>query len=560
MATTYSCTIKKNGGNLHVRSSPSMSGKIIAKIPNGTKVTASKVQNGWYYIDKYKGWSSGNYIKATANNTSTNTPPKEAVTQTQVQTTSESDQIQSYLMYENPYASTDTSNYITTSLDGIYGIPYQFMSSVDRKLEGTKFGHMYADRIVARMPLLLLSPGRVNFTREFRSRNAAAQALQALIDTATPTDLNTLVNSTGRYYTFDYDYESYYNYVDAMCMSSAYFLGIHDTEIKINGKWTKIKDIKWAKAGNDAFKGIVSKSEYVAFYVDSLSTVNESFSNGTTESQLAGKINSFSDIGRELAFLTGVTTGNNLGFGEEEALQQAMSTVSTISNTYLNGNQLFTDIAKNFATVAVGGKLIFPEIWADSTYSKSYDINIKLRTPDCDKISWFMNICVPLCHLICLTAPRQAATEGPNAYISPFLVRGFYKGLFNCDMGIITDLSITRGKDRAWTLDGLPTEVDVSLTLKDLYSMLTLTGYDTPGAFANNIALVDYIANSCGININEPDLTRMVDIYVMLKGHKLKNVIPDVWLSIQQDIANLQMTTQSKLVGLLGSIDNFLPL
>src|SRR5699024_7465962 len=113
----------------------------------------------------------------------------------------------------------------------------------------------------------------------------------------------------------------------------------------------------------------------------------------------------------------------------------------------------------------------------DSDFSNSYDISIKLRTPDGDKLSWFLNIYVPLAHLICLTAPREASDAGPNGYISPFLVRGFYKGLFNCDMGIITNLSITRGREKAWTLDGLPTEVDVSMELKDLYKMLAITPY-----------------------------------------------------------------------------------
>ena len=29
----------------------------------------------------------------------------------------------------------------------------------------------------------------------------------------------------------------------------------------------------------------------------------------------------------------------------------------------------------------------------------------------------------------------------------------------------------------------------------------------------NNIALMDYIANFCGVNINEPDIKRTIDMY-----------------------------------------------
>ena len=50
-------------------------------------------------------------------------------------------------------------------------------------------------------------------------------------------------------------------------------------------------------------------------------------------------------------------------------------------------------------------------------------------------------------------------------------------------MGIVTSLQLSKGKERAWTLDGLPTEVDVTMEIKDLYSMFVTTSIDNPGAF-----------------------------------------------------------------------------
>lgn len=546
---------------LLVRSGPSTRYSVIGSIPVGAKnIKATKEQNGWYYTDR-GGWSSSNYLKVVKNlGNSIETPTQEKV-QTVVKSKEEilQEQMNSYIGYEEDVKSVgDPTNLIATSMEGIYGIPYQFMASVDRKIDNTQFGTLYADKIISRMPLLLISPGKVNFMRDWKSKSAAAQGLQKLLESATPTDLNTIIDNHGRYYTFDFDYVNYYKCVDAMCVTGAYFLGLQDTQIKVSGKWTALKNVSWANCGQNSFKSILSNREYVAFYIDSASTVNEDFSNSTTESQLASKINSFSDTGRELNFLLGVTTGNQFveNYGDSAAIESAMQTIQDISNQYLNGSQLFTDLAQNFATVAVGGKLIFPEIWSDSDYSKSYDINIKLRTPDGDKLSWFMNIYVPLAHLICLTAPREASESGPNGYSAPFLVKAFYKGLFNCDMGIVTSLNISRGKDKAWTLDGLPTEVDVSMTIKDLYSMMTLTSIDNPGSFVNNIALVDYIANSCGININEPDITRMLDVYVMLQSNRLKHVVPNAWYIIQQDIANRIRTSNDKLISLLGNLDS----
>ena len=345
-----------------------------------------------------------------------------------------------------------------------------------------------------------------------------------------------------------------------MCSTAAYFLNIPNAKIRINGEYVPITEAKWEDYGKNCFKSISSKRKYVAFYVDSATSASESFSNSTTESQLASKINSFSDTGRELRFLLGTAGGDEMLQSQESAIKSAMDTVTDVANKYLKGNQLFTDIANNFSTIAVGGKLIFPEIWADSEFSTSYDINIKLRTPDCDKLSWFMNIFVPLAHLICLTAPREADSSDANGYKSPFLVRSFYKGLFNIDMGIVTDLSITKGREKAWTLDSLPTEVDVSMTIKDLYKMMSISSDQSAGAFVNNLSLMDYIANSCGVNINEPDFSRSVEVYLMLKKQKFSHIWSDAWSMLNDDIQNRIMTTQSKITNLLGFVDSLMPL
>ena len=562
-AVNLRCTVVTNGGRLYIRSGPSMSYSIIGAFTNGTSgLRATQEQNGWYYMVDQGGWSSADWLRIDENlgvQQSVSRPAQEKVQKRYT----EADLLAMYReTQDSSFDAENISQLITKSIDGIYGVPYQFMPSVDPKMDGTMFGQIYAEKIIARMPLLLLAPGKVNFTRAYKDKDSAAQSILAQIDNAVGVDeLAQATNNAGRYYTFDYDYAEYYKYVNAMCMSGAYFLGIENAKIKVGDTYKDIKSVDWGSFGTDTFKKILSNREYVAFYVDSASQTNETLSNTTTESQLASKVNSFADTGREISFLLGATTGTEFAnsYGSQELIDQAMATIQDISSQYLNGNKLFEDIGKNFATIACGGKLIFPEIWSDSDFSNSYDINIKLRTPDGDKLSWFLNIYVPLAHLICLTAPREASDSGPNGYVTPFLVRGFYKGLFNCDMGIITSLSITRGREKAWTLDGLPTEVDVSLELKDLYKMLSITSYTSAGSFVNNIGLMDYIANMCGININEPDFTRSVEIYCMLKGYKLTHITTDIWHTIENDITNRIQSTQNRITNLLGTIDNILP-
>lgn len=545
---SWTCVIKTiTGVVLRVRNAPSTAGAIIGQIPNGITVQASKEDNGWYFIDQYGGWSSGTYMQVTGgptNTTAVNTNPESQKEEGKKKKKEKKEEISLEEALERYAESTvgdmKIKGLITKNLNGIYGLPYQFMSSVDKRIPGTKIGKIYADKIVTRMPLLLLTPGRVNFLRDYKSKKDAANTIMKVFDNISPINLNEMVSNVGRYYSFNFDYVNYYGCVNQMITSGSVFLGLQNVKVNVTGKWEKLGSVNWLDAGNDSFKGILSnRKEYVAFYIDSSTQVSENFSNDTTESQLSSTVNQASDVAREIQFLLGNTGVIPKAMKDENALENAMKTVDDIADKYLKGNKLLSDIGKQFTTVALGGKLLFPEIWSDSHFTKSYSISIKLRTPDGDKLSWFMNIYVPLCHLICLAAPIQSE-YGVSGYVSPFLVRAFYRGMFNCDMGIITDLSITKGKEGAWTIDGLPTEVDVDMTLKDLYSAMTITKENNPAAFCNNICLVDYIANTCGININEPDLLRTLDYYSMLKLNKFKHAIPNVWAKLQENVKNIE--------------------
>ena len=159
--------------------------------------------------------------------------------------------------------------------------------------------------------------------------------------------------------------------------------------------------------------------------------------------------------------------------------------------------------------------MIFPEIWGDSSFSRSYSFSCKLISPSGDKLSIFLNILVPIYHLLAFVMPR--ASSGQSFY-SPFMIRGYYKGIFNIDMGIMTDLNLEKGADGEWTPDGLPTVVDVSFTIKDLYDGIAMSTQDGENGLGimSNIAELDYIANSCGINIDEPEVTRTISMYITL--------------------------------------------
>ena len=554
--------------NTTIRASYSDASRAIGTVSTEGEYRASLLQNGYYYIDDLGGW----VIRARASTIRDDTPNatqsadgeyQSSVSQSTVQQISqftEEERKDIYMEYiNNEYGDVMNvddvgDNIMVDNLNGIYGIPYQFTETVDPRPDNSSFGSIYASRIITRMPLLMLSPGKVDFMNRSTSGEKLA-IFDALIGSENNSDtkLGDFIKKPGKYYTFAYDSENYWKYVNAMNNACAVYLGIQDVDININGVSGKAGSFHWEKATNDKFDSmLVSSESYVTFYADAETSKSEQYSNSTKASQLADTVNSFSDVAKEAMFLVGAHVGN-ISWVNAEDIDKAISQIGELGDRLLSGNgeSLVKDIAEEFSVIATGGKLIFPEIWSDSEFTQSFDVKIKLRCPCPNKVSWFLDICVPINHLRALTLPRTPYGEGvngkkfedeptANGYFSPFLVRGFYKGLWNCDMGIITDLSLSLGKEGSWTLDGLPSEVDVDMTIKDLYNVLAMTPSDQTTAFLNNTMFLNFLASSCGVSINKLDLDRSVDLYLMLKKNYWKDRLTgySFWQKATQGIQN----------------------
>lgn len=443
------------------------------------------------------------------------------------------------------------SDNIVKNLRGIHGAPYQFMEEVDARPSGSKIGRKYQERIVSRMPLLLITPGEPNYLTGFSAKTQSnlIDYLKTLHIDRGQTSIKDLLSdesSATRYFTLDFAYAQYYQYVNSMLRMASRFLEIHGRTFPgKNDKEVPLWKYDWSYYTMDNLPGVLSSKEYVAFYVESEESINETISNSTTQSVLASSLESGSDTVNEIRFLLGSYGAKLNSDLDDESSNQAISNIEEkLSDGIFKNNRLLKRLVGDAKTIVAGGKIIFPELWSDSSFSKNYSVSVKLRSPDCDKFSWFINIFVPLAHLICLAAPRQAFTSGksnPNAYYSPFIIRAFYKGLFSIEMGIIDSLSISKGAKCAWTIDGLPTEVDVEISLKDLYDNSLVINKNigrSNWSLIKATSMTDYIATSCGININKPDVSRMVDLFIMQKYNKVTDIPRQAWLSVEQSFAS----------------------
>lgn len=418
-------------------------------------------------------------------------------------------------------------------LRAILGMPHQFLPNTDPRLEDTNtvgenegFGRVYSEKIIKNIPLLLMTPGIPKFMAGF-STEQKNKIIGKLKEWTTETLDSIFGDGSGKYYSLKYAYTDYFNYVNAMLRSAAYFLEIQDE--KIDGKTLGTLNWLYATAQNGEGDGGVylhgNLADFlgpyagsIAFYADAGTTVDESFGNSTAESQLASALGGLSDQARELNFLIGNVggmAGVNLDVLSSSEVNETIETLTDKVNKVTGGSNIFSNILGKATNILAGGRIIFPEIWSDSSFSRSYSCSMKLVSPSGDKLSVYLNILVPIYHLLGFTLPRQADNQ---AYFSPFLVRAYYKGLFNVDMGIIPGLSITKGEEGEWTIDGIPTVANVSFEIKDLYDGMYMSqqSLDDDKSILSNIQELDYIANSCGINVNDQEVMRTIKMYFAL--------------------------------------------
>ena len=554
--------IKPRYTSVGYRDGAGSSSELIGFLDYNKTYTVTLYRNHYYFIPEVNGWVYKNYINITKDLAASATEEAteesqetvyemDEATKAQIQSFTEEEKESIYMQFVNTeYGNVMSNDAVTdtlliSDLNGVWGIPYQFPESVDPPLDENDssritFGYFYADRIINRMPLLIMSPGKVSFMQSYKDgqKTAILDALASSGDGNSQTVIGDFLSKPGKYYTFEYDQASYWEYVDAMNHACAVYLGIDDVEVSLNGKRGKLGSFHWKDCSNNKFDSLLNSNEsYVCFYADAETTKSESFSNSTQKSQLADSVNSMSDVAKEVMFLMGAHgEADVVSWIQEQSknITGIINEIGNIADDLLGGSTVVKELSKEFATIATGGKLIFPEIWSDSEFTQSLDVKIKLRCPCPNKVSWFLDILAPINMLIALTLPRTpygknilgedySGNPSANGYFSPFLVRAFYKGLFNCDMGIITDLSFSKGKEGSWTIDGLPSEVDVDITIKDLYNVMAMTNNNQPTEFLNNTTFLNYLANSCGISINKPDVERSIDMWMMAHSNSWRD-------------------------------------
>lgn len=295
----------------------------------------------------------------------------------------------------------------------------------------------------------------------------------------------------------------------------------------------------------DAYEEIdslMTGNNFVQFYVDSSVSSTDSMGNNTSESMIKSSFDSGSNFMKEISFISnsgGITATDdiaNFAASSAEALDAGITSIIGDSTNAIG--QMGTALSRLInltSNVVKGENIVFPEIYQSSSYSKDYNITVHLTTPYGSKLAYFLNIFVPMMHLIALAVPRQATG---NSTRSPFLVKAYVDGIFSCNLGIVSNLSISKTAD-GWNTSGLPNEVDVSLTIVDLYSSLSITPASQPQLFVNNYSLIEFLATNCGLNLaDQSDLSLKASINVAATLNSFKDIDNNAAGMINESVNN----------------------
>ena len=442
----------------------------------------------------------------------------------------------------------------------VHGMPFQYTYLTDRRLNNntiyTKeptsykvksgeydlYGRMFAGDIAANMPICSITPGTPVFLTNIKQslfgvdsnasnkeRGGWLPLLSGVTDFNIGDAIKSIIDQNDdkvyQYYSMEINTTEYFNFVNALCQTTARFMGL--SKVKYRNK--ACTSFNWSTYNTAAeqdysmFEEILGINDGVAFAFDPMSSISDTMNNSTKDSDLAGMINGISEKARELEFMLG-TGGISLDIVNSSDYEAALASVS---DGVLSGIRNPLSVIGTFISNATHGMNVrFPEMWSDSSISRSYDLDMKFITPYATQFCKWRYVIVPFLHLFCLAAPQSKDTI--MNYSRPFLIKAYSRGYFNVEMGLIDTIQWKRyGEGDMISEDGIPTEIDVSISFHDLYQQLAISlfngsegsehditmNYQRIAVFFNNSGLMDMLGSLSGVNTNRFNLGEKLSLF-----------------------------------------------
>lgn len=442
----------------------------------------------------------------------------------------------------------------------LFGGPPQYTHQVDPRIKVSAqkgevtIGRTMGETVMAHPTIVSITPGKVH-VKGLSSFISSNYGINSIIDTArggvNEGAVNGIYNSmNGAKYFYDFAsaWNEYGNMVNLLCRVMAILIGIGDQNVM--GTTTPYKYYNynnWQHIGSNVSTGggsvtdrifgwladqgdkiFIDQNSYVHFYAGVSTDSSDSISTSTRESTIQSKLEGlFTDEMKDIAFLAG-DLGSSITSDVKSSIEEAFTAEG------LDAGSGWADMLTKGIGYLSGAKMVFPQFIDDFQYGKDITVNCRFVSPYGDPESIMEYCFIPLAHVMAFSLPRQ---ESRNTFKAPLLVRGFSKGFFNTDMGVVTSLRINRGgpDNMSWTADGLPTEIEVTFDITPLYSSLFLSTTSNPTNFMYNDGLIEYLCTICGADMTADSISTKINLFETLGIDTVKDIPSSIIQSIWRD-------------------------
>ena len=471
-----------------------------------------------------------------------------------------SDYVGLYKKYNMTYLGESLMSIPIGRMTFVHGMPFQYTYLTDRRLNNNTayskeptgnfiksgnldmYGRMFAGDIAANTPICSIVPGipvfltnikqslfGVDSNASNKERGGWLPVLSQVTDFNIGDAIKSIIDQNDdkayQYYSMEVNTTEYFNFVNALCQTTARFMGLGNIAYRNRSctafDWSNYNQA--AEQDYSMFEEVAGMNNGISFAFDPMSSISDTLNNSTKDSDLAGMLNGLSEKARELEFMLG-TGGISLDIVNSSDYEAALASVS---DGVLSGIRNPLSVISSFISNATHGMNVrFPEMWSDSTLSRSYDIDMKFITPYATQFCKWRYVIVPFLHLFCLAAPQSKDTI--MNYSRPFLIKAYSRGYFNVEMGLIDSIQWKRyGEGDMISEDGVPTEIDVSISFHDLYQQLAISLFHGAegsekdiamnmqriAVFFNNSGLMDMLGSLSGVNTNRFNLGEKLSLF-----------------------------------------------
>jgi len=384
----------------------------------------------------------------------------------------------------------------------VLGLPPHFTNLADPQ------GRVFGATMLSDSPIVSITPGKPRFRK--LDAVAADQGIDSAQLEAYLLQLGELEGTSGeafvekmaqaavkdldpRFMSFDPDYAEYQRYANALMGTVAAKWKNSPMGFNPLTRYATIFSDRY-EAKADVFDSVLQ------FWVDKNSSNTEAASNDYGPNMLEQMTKKASDLMREVNGMMGRGAQFEVNQSESSRANQMMgSGKEEAADAITSASSFGGGVGSAAKTVLGGSKLVFPEIWKDSTFGRSVSLSMKFESPYGDANSIFDYVIIPTLACLVLSLPRQDTLSG---YYAPFLVSVDCPGWFSIDLGAITSLSLTRAPEGEWSNDGLPLNIQVTMDIKDLYPTLMLAKEFR--IMKLNKSLHTFLDNMAGLRISSP--------------------------------------------------------